>query len=134
MLKRRRFQSFKLNCLSILFHSLSRNRIQHFQTVQIDTNTNTKTDSCVTEWALGVRLIIQTLKNLFGPLLLPTPSRVLAPTLDQKKKKKKPVTYCAINIYKDLIRNDQAVLYSYLISQTVSLGSSGDLDFLFQLN
>jgi hypothetical protein len=52
----------------------------------------------------------------------------------RSKKKKKPVTYCAINIYKDLIRNDQAVLYSYLISQTVSLGSSGDLDFLFQLN
>lgn len=85
------------------------------------------------EWALGVRLIIQTLKILFGPLLLPTTSRVLAPTLDQKKKKKL-VTCCAINIYKDLIRNDQAVLYSYLISQTVSLGSSGDLDFLFQLN
>jgi hypothetical protein len=86
------------------------------------------------EWALGVRLIIQTLKILFGPLLLPTTSRVLAPTLDQKKKKKKLVTCCAININKDLIRNDQAVLYSYLISQTVSLGSSGDLDFLFQLN
>lgn len=87
------------------------------------------------EWALGVRLIIQTLRILFGPLLLPTTSRVLAPTLDKNKKKiKKLVTYCAINIYKDLIRNDQAVLYSYLISQTVSLGSSGDLDFLFQLN
>lgn len=52
----------------------------------------------------------------------------------KKKKKKNLVTCCAINIYKDLIRNDQAVLYSYLISQTVSLGSSGDLDFLFQLN